>query len=345
LVIDMGTSENRKPHSGETVLSLFILALLAVIAATVLHVQQEFNPAVEVKHRVGSLSTEDAVPADTTPDLAPLFPLPSELKTLSPMERFAAQNLSDKINGKAELYLSSGFVELQSQRFQDRQDADFWAEAFVYDMGAPENAFAVFSAQRRGEAEPLDLTTYAYRTANALFFIHGTYYVEMIGATATPSDSDPLRQLATAFMAAHSVGSAVISEQDLFPEEGLDRESIVRVAENAFGFDRLDDVYTAEYQVGDEVATLFLSRRSSSEAAGALASEFHKFLLEFGGADQKWDAGLDGALAVELMDLHEVIFSRGPFLAGVHEADSRELAQKLALRLADKLMEATDDAP
>lgn len=333
-----------KPQIRESVLSFCILTVLVGIAAGVFHVQQGFNPAVEVKRLVGSLSAGDDASADP-PGAAPLFPLPPALRSFSRAEKFDPRNLSDKINGKAELYLSSGFVELQSQRVQDRQDADFWAEVFVYDMGTPENAFAVYSAQRRGDGEPVDLGAHAYRTANALSFAHGPYYVEIIAALATASADDPLRQLAAGFVDAHPVQHAAATEQDLFPPEGLDKESIVRLAEDAFGFDQLDDVYIAEYRVGDEVATVFLSRRSSSEAARVLVSEFHRFLLEFGGVDEKWEGGVADARAVQLMDLHEVIFSSGPFLAGVHEADSRELARDLALRLSAKLEEALSDAP
>ena len=46
-------------------------------------------------------------------------------------EIFEAQNLSDKINGKAELYLSAGFVRLISQRFKDERGSDLWIEAFL----------------------------------------------------------------------------------------------------------------------------------------------------------------------------------------------------------------------
>lgn len=340
----MTSLANEKPHTQETLLSLIIMVILAVVAATVLHVQQRFNPAVKVKHQVGSLSASETASSSSEKTTA-IFPVPSGLKPLSRAEVFGSGNLSDKINGKAELYLSSGFMELRSQRFQDLQDAGFWLEVFLYDMETPENAFAVFSAQRREDGEPMDITPHAYRSANALFFTHGPYYVEIIAATTTASENDPLRQVAVGFIKAHPVRTAAVSEQDLFPAEGLDRVSIVRLTADVFGFARLDDVYAAEYRINDEVATLFLSRRPSGDAARALASDFHRFLLEFGGIDEKWENGVEGALAAELMGLHEMVFTIGPFLAGVHEADSRELARKLALRLSTKLREAVGHVP
>ena len=62
-------------------------------------------------------------------------PLPQGLKPLTAPETFKADTLSDKIDGKAELYLSAGFNRLFSQRFRDEKASDLWIEAFVYDMG------------------------------------------------------------------------------------------------------------------------------------------------------------------------------------------------------------------
>ncbi len=36
---------------------------------------------------------------------------------------------------------------------------------------------------------------------------------------------------------------------------------------------------------------------------------------------------------IEILDTYEVIFTHGPFLAGVREAESRQQAEDLAIRL------------
>ena len=115
-------------------------------------------------------------------------------------ESFDAQNLSDKINGKAELYLSAGFVGLNSQRFKDKKDASLWIEAYLYDMGNGQNAFSVFSAQRREGAAKLDLAQYAYRTSNARFLVHGRFYIEIIASEATERAFNPVKLLAENFI-------------------------------------------------------------------------------------------------------------------------------------------------
>jgi len=90
-------------------------------------------------------------------------PCRRELSAFSAPETFTADNLYDKVDGKADLYLTAGFVGLQCQRLALKATNDVWMEWFVYDMGTLPQAFSVFSLQRRAEAQTLDLTPFAYQ--------------------------------------------------------------------------------------------------------------------------------------------------------------------------------------
>ena len=255
-------------------------------------------------------------------------------------ESFDAQNLSDKINGKAELYLSAGFVGLNSQRFKDKKDASLWIEAYLYDMGNGQNAFSVFSAQRREGAAALDLTPYAYRTQNALFLVHGSFYIEIIASEATDRAFNPMKLLAENFIHNTAAQTVTIPEKDLFPVQGLVAESISLISADAFGFERLNQIYTAGYEVGGHQMMAFLSRRQENPAAQDLASAYKKFLETFGGQPLDADLPIKGAKLVEILETYEVIFSYGLFIAGVREADNKEQAISLAVQLYDKLKAA-----
>ena len=161
-------------HSGrETILALCVLASLTVIAAGMAMVQSRFNPAV-VNFLQGAADRAKG-PAAAPATAEPILPLPEGMSLLTPAERFDRETLSDKIDGKAELYLSAGFIRLDSQRLALAGQPDLWVEVFIYDMGSFENAYAVFSAQRRADATMLDFAEFAYRAENALFFVHGPY--------------------------------------------------------------------------------------------------------------------------------------------------------------------------
>ncbi|MDP2647462.1 MAG: hypothetical protein Q8P24_21235, partial [Desulfobacterales bacterium] len=262
-------------------------------------------------------------------------PLP--MMPLSGPETFLPQNLFKKINGKAELYLSAGFRKLESQVFQDAGNADFWMEVFIYDMVSSVSAFSVFSSQRRSGAPSLDLTPYGYRTDNAVFLAHGPYYVEIIASETSERVANILRTMAESFIKENRIEPGAVSEGDIFPVSGLVKNSISMIAANAFGTDLLDRVFTAAYESNGARIMAFLSRRNSAGEAAGLVQRYHAFLLEFGGRALKPDVKISDARMAEILETFELVFSHGPFLAGVRESPDKTRAEMLAARLFEQL--------
>ena len=126
----------------ETWVGYAILLVLAVIAGGIFLKQSRYEQSIL---KPGALQTESPSQASSLTssprDLIQF--VPDGLTPLTPPEVFGPENLSDKINGKAELYLSAGFVNLASQRFATRDEPGVWMETFVYDMGSIRGSFAV----------------------------------------------------------------------------------------------------------------------------------------------------------------------------------------------------------
>ena len=327
----------------QTILSMVILSVLLLIGSGIVVTQTRFNPAILQKDALlpaASLSGQDHPPAA----IEAFIPLPPDLKPLTAPEMFDAGSLSDKINGKAELYLSAGFTGLVSQRYRDEIVPDRWIEVFVYDMGSGKNAFAVFSAQRRENADSLDIAQYAYRSPNAVFLIHGQYYLEFIASQASSQVLQSMELLAVTFIRNTPTETITITEQDLFPKPDLVAGSIALIAADAFGYEQLDQVYTAEYRLNDEPVMAYLSRRQAPDEARELAVSYANFLLNFGGKMIDQQLTIKNARMIEILDTYEIIFSYGPFLAGVREATTRDQAAKLAIQLFNQIRRVADDS-
>lgn len=336
--------EKNRFISPQTRLSLLILMVLVSIAGGIFAVQFRFNPAVI--QSIGSPVSSDAT--GTSPPAAALeslVDLPPGIRPLTAPETFSPQRMSDKIDGKAELYLSAGCRGLRSQRFTDSPagDQQRWMEIFIFDMHTHENAFAVYSTQKRDDAEPLGLTPNGYRTQNALYWIHGGFYVELVASEDSDAARNAMMQIARRFIAAHRVASASIKEPDLFPADGLDSSSVRMIAADAFGFSRLDRIYAANYDTQGGELTAFLSNRLSDAAAVELAAAYRDFLLQFGGTDITAQSELDipGAVVIEILGANEIIFTRGFYLAGVHEAVDLQLAATVARKLYKQLKDGS----
>ena len=328
----------RSASKTESFVGYGVIFLLLIITGGILFKQSRFDQSVLKPGALQEeLSTQPLSPVTPPPDL--LQYAPPSLAPLSPAESFGPENLSDKIDGKAELYLSAGFVSLVSQRFAIKDEPSVWMEAFVYDMGSPRGSYAVYSLQKRSEATELDTGDFAYKTENALYFVHGPYYVEIVAAVAQERMAGVMLSFARNFISKTPVESNELNELALFPEKNLNKESIALLPSNGFGFEQFDSIFTAQYRVGDTELTAFLSRRKSQAEAANLVESYTSFLLKFGGTELKSNLNISGAKLVEIMDTYEIIFSRGSILAGVHGAENRKAAEELALLLNQSLAE------
>ena len=330
------------PTRLETGLSLLLVSALIGIGAAIYHSQSDFNPAVAVG-RMAPADTQLPPASGDTSIRSGWSGLLPDMTVLSPPEVFGADNLYDKINGKEDLYLTAGFRELRCQRFKMTDDENSWLEIFVYDMGSLPNAFSVFSQQRREDAVPAGIGQFSYGTKNALFFLHGPFYVEIIGSAETETLLKQMRVFSQNFIQSTPVRAAKLEELGLFPAENLDPGSLALIAAGGFGYDRFNQIFTADYTAGDIPMTAFLSRRSSPVEAQELVQGYHEFLITYGGKVVKTELPINGVQVVDILGNYELFFARGHYLAGVHEAADREQAEQLALLLDNKLNEAAGD--
>ena len=258
-------------------------------------------------------------------------------------ETFGPDTLYQKINGQAELYLSAGFVSLESQWYEGVDDASTIIEVNLYNMGSLVNAFSVFSQQRRDAAQTIDVTPFAYQTDSTLYMVHGPFYVEILSTLPPGTHNSLLIQLAEQFVRDMPVGKEDLPLLEIFPLENQVKGSASMIARDAFGFELLDNVFTVAYDTEASRSTAYVSRRKTAEEARVLVSELHKFFAQYGGRTFETGIDVEGARMMEIMGTFEVMFSFGEYIAGVHEAPDRKQAEKIAVLLAGSLKKKTGE--
>ena len=325
------------PSTTERSVSAVVILILVGIAAWLLVLQGDFPTD---KYRADGAGSPGIAPR---PMAATPLPLPDGALALSAPETFDSLTLSDKIDGRAELYLGNGFSSLRCRRFAPTGAAGDWIEACAYDMGNNRNAFAVFGTQRRADGVPEPaLGPHAYATSQGLFFAHGRHYVEAIASRPDARSMAVVRAFASAFQADHPAGEAALDEASLFPAENADTGSMVLLGTNAFGSPDLDRVFTMRYDLGDAAVTAFLSRRTAPAQARTLADGWADTLLRYGAEARTPPPGIPGARALDVLGLYEVVFTVGPVLAGVHEAPSQAAAETIVMRMYRHLIARLD---
>jgi len=331
----------------ESAVSICLLAILFLVAVGVLLKQADVDMS-----RFGTDPVAAGVVGAKPPaligqgELSLTALLPEGFKKLSESEFYNPENLYEKINGKAPLYTESGFEKLLTQRFAGTQDENLWMELFIYDMANLRNAFSVYSRQKRADVEVLPDAQFAYRTGNGLYFVHGRYYVELVGSSESAELLGAMSQTAEQIRTKLAVGKdEQITELTFFPQEGLVAGSNRLYLASAFGFKDLTDIFTAGYKLRGETITAFIGRRLDANDAQKLAESYYRFLIENGGAAKpttnvslkNWQGRV-----VDFYGTTEIVFTVGPFVAGIHEADNRQAAEELAAALGHKLSKVAE---
>lgn len=319
-----------------------MLAALIAIAAGVFSSQYQFNPAVLAAADAAQLAAAGAATASLAGPLDPL--LPENFRPLSDAEVFDSTTLADKIDGKAELYLESGFRRLVCRRYVSAAAPEDWFEAYEYEMTTPDAAFAVFSGQRRSESHDLAFTADGYAAENALFLHVGSKYLELVGASAGARLQADMSKLAEAWWKRESPRGATGPARDPLPRANQVAGTVQLHASGAFGFADFDNVYAADYEISGARVLVFASRRASAGKAADMARSYVESLVASGGnAVAIPELGPD-ARKIELLDLFEVVWTRGDRVIGIHEAENGDAAIAAA-RQVDASLRAEEGGP
>jgi hypothetical protein len=326
-----------KVGAAQTLTGYGILAVLGLIAVGLLIQQSRFNPAVTVAMHAPGKARPQAGSAPALSATAALIPEVEGFTPLVPAQSYGPDNLSDKIDGKAELYLSAGFKEMSCRSFGLGGKGGAHVEVFVYDMGSAPNAYAVFSGQRRQGSPTIPLTANAYATANALFFTQGQFYVEIVADRASETVQKSLEAYAKALLSKLPSEGEATDQAALFPKEGLVRETVRLCAADTFGCEGLNNMLTGEYSLKSGKATAFIAVQNTPEQAQAEAKRYLDFLAANG--YQKVQApGAPGDIDVLGLDnSFEMVLVEGRILAGVHDATTLNAALELAAQLRTAL--------
>jgi hypothetical protein len=315
-----------------------ILAVLGLVIVWLLIQQSRFNPAVIVAMRASQLQGQSqAGPGQALSATAALLPEVSGFTPLAPIQSYGPETLSDKIDGKAELYLQAGFKEMSCRSFGVDAAGGAHVEVFLYDMGSAPNAYAVFSGQRRPGSPSLSLTANAYATANALFFTQGRFYVEIVADRAAEALQRALEAYATALLAKIPAEGETKDAAALFPKEGLAPDTVRLSATDAFGLEGFNNVLTGEYSLKSGKATGFISERQTPEQAQAEARRYREFLTANGYQEIRRSGGAGEVPVFSLDNSFEMVFTQGRRLAGVHDASCLKAATDLAAKLGTAL--------
>ncbi|RHU23655.1 hypothetical protein DXD68_18450 [Parabacteroides sp. TM07-1AC] len=264
---------------------------------------------------------------------------PDELKAWLPsvdgwtisgeIEVFNPDNLFDRINGAAPLFLENNFREMTSMEYKKGTD---YITIQAYRHATPEDAFGMYSSERSSDLEFLPVGGEAQGDKTNLYFFAGNMYLKM-WSNASGDVSKELQAIGQALAGKIDAGAGYPAVIRLFPEQGKVPYSAAYITSNYIGHEFLRAVYTMKYEKGGQAFQLFVLDGGSPDGVKSVLTQYMAFTKQ---QDELKEGGL---LIKDRYNGDIPVLWKGRYLVGFYNENGDTIAGTDALleELADKL--------
>lgn len=214
-----------------------------------------------------------AIKAQTPEQLKSWLPSIEGWNITEEIEVFNPENLFDRINGAAPLFLENNFREMTSLEYVRGND---YITIQAYRHATPEDAFGMYSAERTPELTHYPIGGEAQGDEASFFFFAGNIYVKMWG-TSEGKLGDVLMRIAKGLAGKIDPDAAYPPLVAVFPEEGKLIHSEAYITANYIGHEFLKNAYLAHYEKEGKPFQLFIIDARTPENAREVLSKYYTF--------------------------------------------------------------------
>lgn len=245
------------------------------------------------------------------------------------IEVFDPDNLFDRINGAAPLFIENNFREMTSMEYKKRDD---YITIQAYRHATPEDAFGMYASERSSELEYINIGGEGQGDAGSLFFFAGNIYVKM-WANSTEDIKGVLYTIGKSFSdkIEPDAGYPVIVKA--FPTKDKIPYSEAYITSSYIGHEFLKSVYVAKYKIDNQDIQLFVVDGKSIEGAKNVLTNYFTFTkqpLAFAEGELLIKDRYNGDISVVW---------KGPYIIGIYNENGTpvEGAAVLLKELSEKI--------
>lgn len=208
---------------------------------------------------------------------------PAELKSWLPrvagwtiderVEVFNPDNLFERINGAAPLYLESGFQEMTSMEYKKGEE---YITIQAYRHATPEDTFGMYASERSPDLTFFPFAGEAQGDATNVFFFAGNIYVKMWGYSEGDI-SGTLQEIAQGLAAKIAPDAGYPAVLQAFPAANKIVHTEAYITSNYIGHEFLQHVYTTDYTVDGKKYQAFVIDAGTPEAARETLVKYYTF--------------------------------------------------------------------
>ena len=240
-------------------------------------------------------------------------PLPTGVTREEAASFYKPDTLYEYIDGGADVYLLYDFQVLLHQNFKT---ADGELTADIYDMGRPENAFGMYSAERSPRYKFVSIGVEGYRSDGTLNFLQDRYYVKLAASGAGASAAlDPFARMLSRRIGGTARPPALLAK---LPVEHRVAHSEQYVRKDPLGHSFLAPAYLVGYTwAGKQESKLVLSVASDPAGAKARADQFLKHFQQSGECVAAAELGENGIRGKNSYEGRVIARTQGRYLIAI----------------------------
>lgn len=196
------------------------------------------------------------------------------------IETFNPQNLFNRINGAAPLFIENNFREMTSMQYIRGEDR---ITIQAYRHAGPEDAFGMYASERSSGLNSYPIGGESQGDSESMYFFAGNIYVKM-WANSEEDVSNILQTIASSLAKGIDKNAGYPAVVAAMPSKDMTPYSQAYITANYIGHEFLKGVYTADYKKGGKVFQLFVIDGKTIEGAKEILTKyftFNKQPLEF----------------------------------------------------------------
>jgi hypothetical protein len=256
-------------------------------------------------------------------------PLEISLPGLTPMsdtEFYSADNLFEKIDGRAPAYQNYNVIQMRCRSFNVVAAAGSFVDVYEYRFDNPVDAFGMFALERDPKGQSLDFAPDGYSGEMGYFFRQGTVYVQIIASDVKAETLALTKAIAQNRAKELPVDDSGLAGRRKLPAAGMLADSVAFVPENAQGQADFKDVFQAKYKFDGAELPFFIMVTQPDDAAKAWKS-FQDFCARFGNAEALPDVNGGKIFRAQVFGKWKVVYQRNGELGGAFDAEDADKAQ------------------
>lgn len=219
------------------------------------------------------LCTVYSLSAQTPAELKSWLPVTEGWTISDKVEVFSPENLFDRINGAAPLYLENNFREMTQMEYTK---GDGYISIQAYRHASPEDAFGMYASERSSELTFFPIGGEAQGDDSGIFFFAGNIYVKM-WSSAQENVSETMRAIAAHLAGNIDATAGYPPVVNAFPKEDMIPHTETYVTANYIGHTFLNMVYTAKYKIDNKTFQAFVVDAKSADGAKDILDKYFTF--------------------------------------------------------------------